>query len=129
MQNKKDITKQYLRCIKECFPIYGKREKYYVKQLETHINEFLDFNPNTSQEELFARFGSPTTIVSDYFSELDENYLFQNLKKKRYWGYIAKLITLLSLLLFFWCAFLVYLDYSDSQDQHIAYETTTIIEE
>lgn len=128
MTNKSNLTKQYLQCVKDCFPIYKKQEKQYLKQLEIHVEEFLSFNINATYEDLVSEFGLPTTIVSEYFSVLDDEYLFKNLKQKRYIDGFIYLITVLLVLFCLWCCILAALDAIESREQRIAYETITIEE-
>lgn len=82
MTRKDNLTKQYLHCLKSCFPIYGKQEKEYLKKIELHLEEYVSFHSDASYETLVSEFGSPTTLVSDYFTSLEDEYLFRKLQKK-----------------------------------------------
>lgn len=128
MTKKNKLIKQYLRCLKECFPIYGRQEKEYLKKIELHLSEYVSFHPDTTYETLVAEFGSPTTVVSEYFSELNEDYLFKQLTHKRYFRFFVKPYITLIILLLFGSIFLIYSDIYTSREQRIAYETITIKE-
>lgn len=128
MTRKDNLTKQYLHCLKSCFPIYGKQEKEYLKKIELHLEEYVSFHSDASYETLVSEFGSPTTLVSDYFTSLEDEYLFRKLQKKRYTRNIAILITAMVVSYSIFRSILLYKDYRRAQESHIAYETT-IIEE
>lgn len=128
MLNKNTLTKHYIRCIKDCFPIRGKQERQYLKQLEIHVEEFLSINETATYETLVSEFGSPTNIVSEYFSAVDEEYLFKSLNKKRYIRNIAIFVIFLMISYTAFRAVLLYKEFQKAQKSHIAYEITTIEE-
>lgn len=128
MTRKNNLTKQYLHCLKSCFPIYEKQEKEYLKKMELHLDEYVAFHPNASYETLVSEFGSPTTLVSDYFTSIEDEYLFRKLQKKRYTRNIAILIVAMVVSYTVFRFVLLYKEFQRAQESHIAYETT-IIEE
>lgn len=128
MTPKNNLIKLYLRCLKECLPIYGKQEKKYLKKIELHLEEYVSFHPDATYETLVSEFGSPTTLVSDYFISLEDEYLFRKLRKKHYTRNIAILIVAMVLSYTVFRSVLLYKEFQRAQESHITYETT-IIEE
>lgn len=128
MHKKNNLTKKYLRCLKDCFPIYGKQEKEYLKKIELHLEEYVSFHPDATYETLVSEFGSPTSVVSEYFNALEDEYLFKQLTHKRYFRFFVKPCITLIILLLFGSIFLVYNDIYTSKNQRISYEFITIKE-
>ena len=48
----KDITQEYLKSLKKLFPIYGKKERQYIKNLQTPLQEYAEEKEDLSYEEL-----------------------------------------------------------------------------
>lgn len=122
------VVKEYIKSVKVLFPIHGKLEKQYLKELEMHIMEFSGEKDTLCYDDIAAEFGAPSSVISDYFSEINESYLFHHLKIKKY---IRSCLTfiLASVILFNgYCYYLAYCDYQQAQKEHIAYEETVIIE-
>lgn len=55
----KDITQKYLKSVKKLFPIYGKKERQYIKNLQTPLQEYAEEKEDLSYEELTEEFGTP----------------------------------------------------------------------
>lgn len=64
----KDITQKYLKSVKKLFPIYGKMERQYIKNLQTPLQEYAEEKEDLSYEELTEEFGTPSHVISEYFS-------------------------------------------------------------
>ncbi|OUO24846.1 hypothetical protein B5F87_18985 [Eubacterium sp. An3] len=82
-----------------------------------------------SYEDLIEEFGTPSHVISEYFSEVDEQYLFRQLRIR---GYIKKfLVFVLVAFLAFngYCYFWAYQDYLNAQDEHIMYKEIIIEED
>lgn len=124
----KDITQKYLKSVKKLFPIYGKKERQYIKNLQTPLQEYAEEKEDLSYKDLTEEFGTPSHVISEYFSEVDEKYLFRQLRIR---GYVKKfLIFVVIAFLAFngYCYYWAYQDYLNAQDQHIMYKEI-IIEE
>ncbi|OUO24344.1 DUF6120 family protein [Eubacterium sp. An3] len=125
----KTIIKKYLKSIKKLFPIYGKKEKQYIKILQPRLLEYAAEKETLSYEDLIEEFGTPSHVISGYFSEVDDEYLFRHLKIR---GYVKKfLIFVLVAFLAFngYCYYWAYQDYLNAQDQHIMYKEIVIEED
>ena len=85
----KDITQKYLKSVKKLFPIYGKKERQYIKNLQTPLQEYAEEKEDLSYEELTEEFGTPSHVISEYFSEVDDEYLFWQLRVR---GYVKKFL-------------------------------------
>lgn len=124
----KDITQKYLKSVKKLFPIYGKKERQYIKNLQTPLQEYAEEKEGLSYEELTEEFGTPPHVISEYFSEVDDEYLFRQLRIR---GYVKKFLIFVLVafvILIGYRYYLAYQNYENAMEEHIIYEET-IIEE
>ena len=124
----KDITQKYLKSVKKLFPIYGKKERQYIKNLQTPLQEYAEEKEDLSYEELTEEFGTPPHVISEYFSEVDDEYLFRQLRVR---GYVKKFmifVLVAFVILIGYRYYLAYQNYENAMEEHIIYEET-IIEE
>lgn len=124
----KDITQKYLKSVKKLFPIYGKKERQYIKNLQTPLQEYAEEKEGLSYEELTEEFGTPPHVISEYFSEVDDEYLFRQLRVR---GYVKKFLIFVLVafvILIGYRYYLAYQNYENAMEEHIIYEET-IIEE
>lgn len=78
------ICKQYISDVKHLLPIKGKEEKNYIKRLQKNIEEFCEDNNIENIEELYFEFGSPGTLITDYFDTLDVEDFIKKVKVSKY---------------------------------------------
>lgn len=111
MRSTSPIIKNYIKMIKRGFPLHGKYERKYLRNLKVHLEEFLDEAPDASMDDIIVEFGTPASVISNYFSSVDDHYLTSKLKIKKY--LTSSFAIILFLIIFFecWCDFLAYHDY------------------
>lgn len=125
----KDITQEYLKSLKKLFPIYGKKERQYIKNLQTPLQEYAEEKEDLSYEELTEEFGTPSHVISEYFSEVDDEYLFRQLRVR---GYVKKFLIFVLVafvILIGYRYYLAYQNYENAMEEHIIYEETIIEED
>lgn len=125
----KDITQKYLKSVKKLFPIYGKKERQYIKNLQTPLQEYAEEKEDLSYEELTEEFGTPPHVISEYFSEVDDEYLFRQLRVR---GYVKKFmifVLVAFVILIGYRYYLAYQNYENAMEEHIIYEETIIEED
>ena len=76
------ICREYLKQTQMLFPIIRKKERIYLKSLYNDLIEYCDINKISNLQELFHEYGSPTQIVQEYLSSLNESDLKNCLKRK-----------------------------------------------
>lgn len=76
--------KKYLKTIRSLFPVYGHYEKRFFADLKNNIAEYVESCPNPSFSDLKQVFGTPASIISEYLSSVDTNYLAKQLSRARY---------------------------------------------
>ena len=101
------IEKQYIRKVRQSLPVYGCKERAYIKKLEEHLQDYCDEYPDVAEEDIVKEFGTPTSVVSDYFCEIDENYLFRKLKMRKYIRISIFVITVCIIILNIFCGYLL----------------------
>lgn len=111
----------YMKQVKRCFPIHGRKEKRYVEELKKHVLEYEDEYPSLSYKDLEEEFGKPSSIVSEYFSHVDNAIIVAQLRnrmriKKAMWMFlVVALVTWMIL-----CVW-QYKEYQESLKHNVAY--------
>ena len=123
---KKDLKKRYIRKIRHCFPIYGKEERKYLKELNTYLDEYMERNPEASEEEIIQEFGSPSNVAGEYLLGADEKYLLKRLQLSHFIKLGISLFIILVLLYNIYISYLAYLDYKDALNYQISTEEISI---
>ena len=120
------MIRKYLRNCKRLFPVYGKRERQFIKKLRDRIQEHIDSSPNLTYEELVEQFGSPKDIVIEYYNTVDDDYLLRKTNLVKYLK-IVLFSALAIVLIYYGTHFvLLYKSYQDVQDSIIIHEETII---
>ena len=75
-------SKKYYKDIKSIFPFHGKRERAFLKNLSTQINEYADDHNQCTYTELQNEFGSPIEILKSYYDSIDSEYLLGKMNNR-----------------------------------------------
>ena len=65
------------------FPIVGKAEKKYLRNLKSNLEDYCEEKSVTSLEELYQGFGAPSEVVNTYYSSVDIDYILGQIKRTR----------------------------------------------
>lgn len=126
----KKIEGHYIKKVRQSLPVYGHKEKAYIKKLEDHLQNYCDEYPDVTEEDIVKKFGTPTSVVSEYFDEIDEDYLFRKLKIRNNIRIFISVITVCIIILNIFCGYLYYKEYQATRNSNITKEETiTIIKE
>lgn len=123
------IIKKYLKAVRGLFPFYETYEKQYTDNLEVHLREYLADHPEAAYTDIVEEFGLPSSVVSEYFSEIEEEYLFKHLEQKKYVKRVMLLFVIVVLVINGYYYHKAYNDYINLKDSNIKYETIIIEEE
>ena len=66
-----NICKQYIKQVQTLFPIMGKKERAYIKNLSSDLEDFCEEESIQSLDELYSQFGDPVDTLNNYFSSMD----------------------------------------------------------
>ena len=113
---------KYYFILKTLFPRINFKEGKFLHELKLSLKQYEIDHPNATYEEILHNFGTPDTIVSDYISNQDMDYVFECVKKKKYWKYIIILLGIAILLCCFTYGIFCYYAAEESTDNIIRYE-------
>lgn len=128
MNSSSSVVRKYINNIKSTFPIYGKKEKNYIHNLEISLMGFAKKNPSLTIEDLHSEFGTPPVIIAGYLSSIEEDYLFRKLKIRDFIKKCLAAILIVAFILEGYALCRAYHDYLNSLDANIAIEEV-ILEE
>lgn len=121
------MIKKYIRRCKNCFPVYGKEERQFLKRLRYRMEEYTQENPDVTYQQLEERFGTPIDIVKSYYDSLeDEDKLIDRACFSKYLKKILIVIIIILTVFFVYRGTLIYLSYLDGKDSKVIYEESTI---
>ena len=78
------LCKEYIKEVKAMFPVKGKKEQKYIKQLSEDIEDYCEEDNATTKEELYENYGNPVDVVVEYFSATGVSYVIKRLKISKY---------------------------------------------
>lgn len=94
------------------------------------MQNYCDEYPDVTEEDIVKEFGTPTSVVSEYFDEIDEDYLFRKLKIRNNIRISISVITVCIIFFNIFCGYLYYIEYQATRNSNFTKEETiTIIKE
>lgn len=111
----------YLKDVRQLFPIVDKDERLYLKYFETRVYDTYG-NDVYSYDECVEKFGNPKGIVISYFEEIETEDILRKIKKKQYITYIASTIIACIVILSLLIAYFAYQNYLQVKDQIVVEE-------
>lgn len=120
------IAKEFSKNAKAFFPIYSHKEKEYLKNLESNIEDYCEDNNINSLDDLYSKYGNPSDVAHSYFSTCNSEYILNKLKIAKKIKYsIVLIITAVFIALSSYCMKL-YAEYQIFAEEQIFYEETII---
>lgn len=121
------MVKKYIRRCKNCFPVYGKEERQFLKRLRRQIEEYAQENPDVTYQQLEEWFGTPIDIVKSYYDSLeDEDRLID---RACFSGTLKKVMIIILMVISIvgvYDSVIMYFSYLDGKDSKVIYEESTI---
>lgn len=114
LRHNRQICKVYTSQIKSYFPIITKREKSYIKSC--NIYSFYPIDRKLTLEDLYAEFGRPEDIFSEYLSSVDSDVLYKEIRKTKIAKRISILIFIATIIVLFFCVIESYRNYKQYED-------------
>lgn len=78
------LCKEYINEIKAMFPVKGKKERKYIKELSKDIEDYCEEANATTKDELYKNYGNPVDVVAEYFSATGVPYVIKKLRISKY---------------------------------------------
>lgn len=116
MPTMRHSIRQYIRRVKQKFPIMGKSERAYIRQLTASIESFFEGNDEATLDMVIRQFGKPEDVVWSYISKLDGTAIREKIIYTRRWRVAAVCSLLLLLVIVILC--LTYLYRMPGELQH-----------
>lgn len=121
------MVRKYIRRCKNCFPVYGKEERQFLKRLRHRIEEYAQENPDVTYQQLEERFGTPIDIVKSYYDSLeDEDKLIDRACFSRTLKKVMIIILMVISIVGVYDSVIMYFSYLDGKDSKVIYEENTI---
>ncbi len=112
LRHNRKICKIYMHQIKSYFPIITKREKSYIESYNIYV--FYPVDRKLTLEDLYAEFGRPEDIFSEYLNSTDPNLLYKQIRK-------TKVIKNISIFILFIAMIIVYLSSTKAYNNYQLY--------
>lgn len=107
-------------------PVYGKRERAFIAELTSSVEDYIESSPSADGEQIQSRFGKPTGVVSDYLSNADTDYLSEQVKRLKRIRIIVFALVVLVVLSVSIRAGLNYRNYLEARDSFLTIKETVI---
>lgn len=78
------ICRQYINNVKFFFPMIGKRERKFLKNLGLTINDYCADTPIDSLDTLYQDFGMPSDVVRNYYENTDLTHILHQIKRTKW---------------------------------------------
>jgi hypothetical protein len=118
-------SKKYYNDVKNLFPVYGKQERQFMKEIKKSIDSL----ENCTYENLVEEIGEPTDIIAGYYQDIDSTYILKKIRTKNILKYCCIIITVVVLLTCLWRTYILNKAYEDFQKTLPATLEDTEVEE
>lgn len=92
------MCKVYVSQVKAILPVWGKKEKDFVRKLHDNLYDYCEDNNINSIEDLYKGFGTPQEIVFEYISLMEPNEISKRINTAKYIKILAISVITLTLL-------------------------------
>jgi hypothetical protein len=120
--------KRYFKEIKLLFPVYGKKEKEFLADFISEVDEYIASNPTSDYAQLISLFSEPKTIVSRYIADADSAYLAKQIKTAKFVRIGIVAIIIAAVIVVALVIMINYVDYIKGQASYVDREVTEVIE-
>jgi hypothetical protein len=124
-----EASKRYFKLVKSLFPICGKEEKLFIGSLKTDVDEYIKSNPESDYDKLVVAFGEPKTVMSQYISDTDSDYLEKQIRTATIVKRCVLIIILLAVISSVIFGVINYRLYIEGKQHYIDREITEVVEE
>lgn len=107
--------KNYMKQIKALFPLIGKTEKKYLRNLNRNIESYCSEGACDSIEGLVEEFGTPADNMKEYYSTMEFEYIAKQIQRSRTLKKLSVLLICLTVIISVFCLFKVKQFYDDCQ--------------
>lgn len=78
------ICKEYLSDAKEFFPVIGKGERAFLRNMVSPIEDCIELENITTKQELYVKYRQPYDLASDYYNKFETEDIVKKIKISKY---------------------------------------------
>lgn len=78
------ICKVYVSQVKAMLPVFGKKEKTFIKKLRGDLSDYCEDNNVNTIEDLYNSYGNPQEIVFEYISLMKPNVISKRINTAKF---------------------------------------------
>ena len=120
------ISKEYIKEVKAMFPVKGKKERLYLKNLARDVEMLCEEENITSKEELYEKYGKPIEVVAEYFATVETDYVLKKLRISRHIKALVAIVITAILITTLIYSFNIYGEYKIAKSQEVVICDKTI---
>ncbi len=92
------ICKEYMADVKALLPVRGKINRKFIKNISADVNAFCEETGALTKEELYAGYGKPNEIVSNYILTLDDKAVAKQMNITRFMKIATAVLLILAVI-------------------------------
>lgn len=92
------ICKVYVSQVKAILPVWGKKEKAFVKKLHSDLCDYCEDNNVNTIEELYKGYGTPQEITFEYISLMEPDVISKRINTAKYIKFLVVSIISIALI-------------------------------
>lgn len=81
--NRVNQSKQYYKNIKKIFPKHGKKEREFLNDIKSQIEDYENENKSCTYLDYEQNFGTPVDVVISYYEMVDAKYLIKTMQIRK----------------------------------------------
>lgn len=120
------IGNQYIKNAKAFFPVIGKAERRFFKNLVLNIEDYCEENVVTTIEELNESFGSPSELVHTYYATVNTETILKQIKLSRTIKIVCAIFITIALTVASLYSGIIYSEHQMIKEQQMFMEEITI---
>lgn len=93
-----EICKEYMADVKALLPVRGKINRKFIKNISADVNAFCEETGALTKEELYAGYGKPNEIVSNYILTLDDKAVAKQMNITRFMKIATAVLLILAVI-------------------------------
>lgn len=120
------ICKAYVSQVKAILPVWGKKEKAFVKKLHNNLYDYCEDKKIIAIDELYKDFGTPQEFVFNYISLIEPDVISKRINTARYIKILVMSLIGIALIAVTLFGAYTYIEYSIAKSTECMYIEQTI---
>lgn len=124
-----NICKAYVSQVKTILPVWGKKEKAFVRKLRSDLYDYCEYNNINTIEELYKSHGTPQEVVFEYISLMEPDVISKRINTAKYIKILVMGLLILSTILSFVVCTIVFSEYQTYKREEAIKNETIVTEQ